>query len=234
MNQSRYGLILAFLMVNLVWGTTFMAIRIGVHDLPPALFSGSRFVLAGIVMAFVARFLRQPLPRNWHDWKVALVTALLMICGGNGVLTWAEQWLPSNQAALLVTAAALWLPLLGTLGSKGVPLTWRVSIGLAIGFAGTALMFWPGVNEAIGLIYLEAQAAGVPVLAQDRPGLSDVIAPCLHRPAVEGGPEALAQTMRDLLDTPPPPERLRAQIAARHLLPSAADTLRAALLPVLA
>ena len=157
---SRYGLIAAFLLVNAVWGTTFMAIRVGVADLPPALFGGVRFLLAGVVMVVVARFLGQPLPRTRYDWSIVLITALLMIVGGNGLLTWAEQWLPSNQAALLVTASALWMALLGTLGPRGVPLTWRVSGGLAIGFIGTALMFWRSDAYTSQLVWAQVAALG--------------------------------------------------------------------------
>lgn len=157
---SGYGLLAAFVLVNAVWGTTFLAIRVGVADLPPALFGGVRFLLAGILMMVVARILGQPLPRTRYDWQIVVVTAVLMIVGGNGLLTWAEQWLPSNQAALLVTASALWLALLGTLGPRGVPLTWRVSLGLGIGFVGTALMFWRSEAYSAQLVWAQLAALG--------------------------------------------------------------------------
>ncbi|MEO1574546.1 MAG: EamA family transporter [Pseudomonadota bacterium] len=138
--SARYGLVFAFVLINAVWGTTFMAIRIGVADLPPVLFGGVRFVLAGLIMGVVAALLGQAFPRSRKDWGIVTLTAVLMIGGGNGLLTWSEQWLPSNQAALLVTASALWMALLGTLGPKGVPITARVAVGLLLGFAGTAIM----------------------------------------------------------------------------------------------
>ncbi|MFK7885711.1 MAG: EamA family transporter [Gammaproteobacteria bacterium] len=158
--NARYGLLAAFLLVNAVWGTTFMAIRVGVADLPPALFGGVRFLLAGLVMLVVSRLLGQPLPRTRYDWNVVVVTAVLMIVGGNGLLTWAEQWLPSNQAALLVTASALWLALFGTLGPKGVPLTLRVSLGIGIGLIGTALMFWRDDAYTSELVWAQLAALG--------------------------------------------------------------------------
>lgn len=95
------------------------------------------------------------------------------------------------------------------------------------------LLFWPGVNEAIGLTYLEAQAAGIPVLAQDRAGLRDVISPCLPRPHPDDGPKGLANALRSMLDDPVEPQLLRDHIASHHLLPAAAKTLRDALLGVL-
>ncbi len=159
MDKSRIGLVVAFVIVNVLWGTTFLAIRVGVQDLPPALFGGVRFVLAGLIMTVVARLLGQRLPRTAHDWKVVVITAALMVGGGNGLVTWAEQWLPSNQTALLVTSSALWLAVFGTLGPRGVPLTWRVALGLAIGFAGMTLMIWP--EDGFSNEFLWAQLAAL-------------------------------------------------------------------------
>lgn len=158
--NAGVGLLLAFVLVNVVWGTTFMAIRVGVQELPPFLFGGVRFALAGAVMSVVALLLRQRLPRRRYDWGVVVLTAVLMIGGGNGLLTWSEQWLPSNQAALIVTASALWMALLGTLGPRGVPLTLRVCIGLALGFFGTAMMIVYTGEWSADLLWAQLAALG--------------------------------------------------------------------------
>ncbi|WP_300058751.1 glycosyltransferase family 4 protein [uncultured Roseobacter sp.] len=95
-------------------------------------------------------------------------------------------------------------------------------------YRAASLLFWPGVNEAFGMTYLEAQAAGLPVVAQDRPGVRDVLPPGPH-PAPGDGPAALAAALHHLLTNPA--ERLargdaaRAHVAARHLLPAASATL---------
>ena len=92
-----------------------------------------------------------------------------------------------------------------------------------------SVLFWPGVNEAFGLTYLEAQAAGVPVVAQDRPGVQDVLAPGYY-PAVTDGVPALAKQLMAYLGTDQirrdAGRRAREHIAERHLLPEAAMTLR--------
>ncbi|WP_372571155.1 glycosyltransferase family 4 protein [Ruegeria jejuensis] len=92
-----------------------------------------------------------------------------------------------------------------------------------------ALFFWPGVNEAFGMVYLEAQAAGLPVVAQDRPGTRDILLPAEY-PDPSEGPQALARRIRQLRETPQMRRdlgaRARAMIARTHLLPSAAATLR--------
>ncbi len=99
---------------------------------------------------------------------------------------------------------------------------------LAQAYASASLLVWPGVNEAFGMSYLEAQAAGVPVVAQDRPGVRDVLAPAA-RPPVEAGTAALAVQIDMLLQNETTRQRMgdeaRAYVAKRHLLGTASDTL---------
>ncbi|WP_254693134.1 glycosyltransferase family 4 protein [Sulfitobacter sp. SK011] len=96
-------------------------------------------------------------------------------------------------------------------------------------FQSASLLFWPGVNEAFGLTYLEAQAAGVPVVAQDRPGVREVLAPGDYPPPDAGAP-ALAKRLMAFIDAPEESkaagQRARNHVAAHHLLNAAAETLR--------
>lgn len=104
--------------------------------------------------------------------------------------------------------------------------------GMARAYHGAQLFFWPGVNEAYGMVYLEAQAAGLPVVAQYRPGLRDVLAPAKY-PSPEDGPGALADCIERLLRDPQlrtnGAEAARMHIAQHHLIGSAARTLGDAL-----
>ncbi len=104
--------------------------------------------------------------------------------------------------------------------------------GMAAAYARAGALLWPGVNEAFGMVYLEAQAAGLPVVAQDRPGPRSVLAPG-HYPAPHEGPAALARHLSELLGNDglrrTAGASARAHIAAHHLLPAASNTLRAAL-----
>ena len=105
-------------------------------------------------------------------------------------------------------------------------------------YQNAALMFWPGVNEAFGMAYLEAQAAGVPVVAQDRPGVRDVLAPGIDRPSPEDGAGPLAAQIDQLLTDQSARQtagRLaRTHIAENHLIAPAARTLADALSQVTA
>ncbi len=106
--------------------------------------------------------------------------------------------------------------------------------GMMYAYANARLLFWPGVYEAIGLTYLEAQAAGIPVLAQDRPGLRDVLCPGSNAPPPEAGAAGLADRLTDLLSAPPPSAPLREHIEQYHLLPAAAKTLADGIMPLIA
>ena len=100
---------------------------------------------------------------------------------------------------------------------------------LAAAYQNASLLLWPGVNEAFGMTYLEAQACGLPVVAQDRPGVCDVLAPAPY-PAVDAGPAALAARITTLLGNTTARhaagDAARAHIAAHHLLGAASATLR--------
>lgn len=136
----------AFAAVYLVWGSTYLAIRIGVQVLPPALFAGARFLLAGVLMLAYARARGARLPASRRDWANITVTALLMLFGGNGCVTWAEQWIESNQAALIVATSALWLAWMGTWGPSGERLGGLTLLGLGLGFGGVAVLVQGGLS----------------------------------------------------------------------------------------
>ena len=139
----RTKVIIAFAAVYVIWGSTYLAIRVGVQHLPPALFAGFRFVLAGILLALYARSRGQKFPTRFHEWRTIAITALFMLVGANGLVVWGEQWVPSNQAALIVATTALWLAGFGTLGSSGQKLGPRTVLGLAVGFFGVAMLMMP-------------------------------------------------------------------------------------------
>ena len=102
-------------------------------------------------------------------------------------------------------------------------------VALSQAYQNSRLLFWPGVNEAFGLAYLEAQAHGLPVVAQDRPGVCDVLAPGTY-PSVSDGPAGLAKMLKTLMSHPmQQTQTTRRHVTAHHLLPAAAETLRSGL-----
>ena len=147
---SRLAIITAFAIVYVVWGSTYLAIGVAVRDLPPGLLAGVRFILAGLALGTLALLRGQSLPRAPGDWRTAGILALAFIVLGNGVVTWAQQWVPSNQAALIIASSALFTAWFGTFGRRGVALSRATMIGLFAGLIGTALLIWPeGSTEEI-------------------------------------------------------------------------------------
>jgi drug/metabolite transporter (DMT)-like permease len=149
-SRLRLRIVAAYATIYLVWGSTFLAIRIGVRDLPPLLFGGGRFLLAGSLLMVLALALRERFPRTVREWRYMLLFSLLMITFSNGLSTLAMRHIPSNEGALLAAGTALWIAWLGALGPKGHKLTVRGTVGLLLGLAGVALLVWPRESAPSG------------------------------------------------------------------------------------
>jgi len=141
--SHRLKVILAFLVVYSVWGSTYLAIRVGVRDLPPALFAGVRFVVAGLLILLFARLRGRPIPTNpAHIWPLAVVGFLLLVTG-NGFVVYAEQYIDSGLAALIVATVPFLMVGMEALNPKGERIGRRALAGLLVGFAGLVLLVSP-------------------------------------------------------------------------------------------
>ena len=128
----------------LVWGSSFLFTKIAVANLPPALFAGIRFITAGVLLALIAELYGGGrLPTRLIEWRHVTIAGFFMIFVSNGLNTWAMQYLPSNEAALLNGTSAFWIAGLGVFGRRGHPLTRSAVLGLVIGFIGAVLMLIP-------------------------------------------------------------------------------------------
>ncbi|MGH8442862.1 MAG: EamA family transporter [Nevskiaceae bacterium] len=164
MTPSRTAQIaIAFAIVYLVWGSTYLAIRVGVQHLPPWLFAGTRFIAAGILMLAYAFLRGARLPASRRDWLNIAVTSLLMLVAGNGLVTWSEQWVESNQAALIVATSALWIAWLGTFGAHGERLNRLTLVGLGLGFGGVAVLVQSGVTRQLAPVAAYAALSLAPL-----------------------------------------------------------------------
>ncbi len=148
-SSARLKFIAAFAVLYLVWGSTYLFIRIGVTDIAPTVLAGLRFLVAGAVLAGLgfARGGRWPSRR---DTLTLVVLAIGLVVIGNGVVTWAEQWVPSGETAFIIASSALFIALFGALGPRGERLVPITLIGLALGFGGAALMLLPRIEGAHG------------------------------------------------------------------------------------
>lgn len=132
--------IVAWLNISVIWGTTYLVIRIGVEHMPPMLFAGIRWVIAGgLFLAFLMRQGR-PLPRP-RELLHLTVVGLALIGFGNGLLVFAEQWIPSGLAALLITTVPFVMVGIEALLPQGPRLNATILAGLALGMLGVLLIF---------------------------------------------------------------------------------------------
>ena len=133
----------AFAVVYLVWGSTYLAIRVAVATLPPFLLSGTRFVAAGLLLYAWAR-VRGALVPGRREWLASLAIGILLVAGANAVVGWAEQRVPSGLAALIVAGMPLWVALFQRVGPDTKSLGAARVAGLLLGFAGLVVLLSGG------------------------------------------------------------------------------------------
>jgi drug/metabolite transporter (DMT)-like permease len=135
----------AWIAVCLIWGTTYLGIRISLESIPPALMGALRWTLAGGLLALyvVARGQKLPPP---SEWGRILLLGFLMLGLGNGGVVFAEQWVPSGLAAVLVATSPFWMAAVESFMPDGERLRPRVITGLVIGFSGIILLVWPDLT----------------------------------------------------------------------------------------
>ena len=124
------------------FSTSNMCKTIAVETIPPFAVGGSRFLIAGSLTFLFLRLRGLPAP-TWNQWRSAALIGTLLMVGGNGVVMWAVQKIPSGIAALVVSTMPLWMTVFDWLFYGGPKPTVRVSVGLALGLAGTFLLVAP-------------------------------------------------------------------------------------------
>lgn len=155
--------------IYLVWGSTYLAIKVAVETLPPFLMAGARFLVAGIVMAVVLLAIGR-FRATGKQWLWNALVGLFMMVGGNGLVSWAEQTIPSGIATLIVAfnplmmVTAEWLIWSRTKGGLGAIPNRIVFAGLAIGCCGLAMLVAPSLRGS-GTSSYELIRVGAIVLA---------------------------------------------------------------------
>lgn len=139
----RWQLFAAFASVYIIWGSTYLAIRFAIETLPPFFMSGVRFLVAGVIMIAWARLRGAPWPTR-VQWRSAAIVGALLLAGGNGGVTWGEQFVPSGLTALMIATVPLWVVLLDWLRPGGRRPLPAVFIGVGLGLVGLGLLIGPG------------------------------------------------------------------------------------------
>ncbi len=135
-----FGAYIAFALVSFFWGTTYLAIRIGVETIPPFWMAGLRQTSAGFLVIAYGLFNGYKLPA-WREFGKIIIPALLMITTGNGLVTWAEQHINSGLTAILCAMNPVWVMLLAMAFFKQEVLHWKLVTGILLGFVGIVVIF---------------------------------------------------------------------------------------------
>jgi drug/metabolite transporter (DMT)-like permease len=143
--------------VYVLWGSTYLAMRLAIVTIPPFLMAGTRHFVAGATLYAFARLRGAARPRLLH-WRSAAVIGFLLLMIGNGGVVWAEQRVSSGMAALLICSEPMWIVLFAWLRRDGRRPNPRVVAGLLLGFAGLVVLVQPGGGEAASVDRLGALA----------------------------------------------------------------------------
>lgn len=158
---------LAWCSVCLIWGTTYLAIKISLDTIPPLLLGGLRYVAAGLTLAVVLRVSGRTLPA-FSTWpRLALLGAIMLGVGNGGVVV-GEQYLTSGLTAVVIATSPFWMVGVDSLIPGGEPFRRRDGVGLAIGFAGIVLLVWPEIAHggatarafALGVVSVQIACLG--------------------------------------------------------------------------
>jgi drug/metabolite transporter (DMT)-like permease len=146
-SPSRFLVILAFGLVYLFWGSTYLAIDIAVQSIPPALMCAVRFSIAGVVMLAVCAATGRRIWYSARQIALSAVVGVLLLMGGNLTLSWAELSVPSGLAALIIAITPLWFLVLDSLLLGDHHIASRGKAGLALGMVGLMVLFWPELHS---------------------------------------------------------------------------------------
>jgi len=143
---------LALLALYTVWGSTYLAIRFTVETIPPFLSAGMRFLVSGAILLIWRRAVGDALPSP-RQWRSTAIVGIFLLLGGNGLVSFAEQYVPSGIAALTLGSMPLWMVGIEAIRPRGVKPNWLSILGLLIGFGGIFLLVGPaeltGARQAL-------------------------------------------------------------------------------------
>jgi drug/metabolite transporter (DMT)-like permease len=158
--SDRFRVVLAFALVYLFWGSTYLGIRVAVERVPPVLMSGVRFLVAGVLMlTFCALSGRRVPVSRPAFWRLAVI-GILLLSVANAVLSWAELSVPTGLAALIVAIVPIWFLLIegGFIGYRRV-VTARGLVGIGLGVLGLVVLLWPRLSAVSSLGWRQGLAA---------------------------------------------------------------------------
>ena len=143
--RQKHIAYLSWIAVCLIWGTTYFGIRVSLETMPPALMGGLRWLIAGGLLSLYVVLRGDALPPR-SSWGGIALLGFLMLGLGNGGVVFAEQWIPSGLAAVLVATSPFWMTAVEAVLPNGERLRAKVIAGLLVGFGGIIVLVWPDLT----------------------------------------------------------------------------------------
>ncbi|OPJ54792.1 EamA family transporter [Alkalithermobacter paradoxus] len=144
--KEELKVIIAYISVCIIWGSTYLAIRIGVQSFPPELFAGIRFLIAGLIVLGFAKFKKMDFPNKLSDVGKISIVGLFLLLGGNGLVVFASQWVHSGAVSILVATVPLFIAIVDLIVNKKKDSDYLTWVGLIVGFAGVVFLVFSGAG----------------------------------------------------------------------------------------
>jgi drug/metabolite transporter (DMT)-like permease len=153
--QLRFRIVLAFTLLYVCWGSTFMAIAVAVKNMPPFVMGATRFTVAGLLMLGYCRISGRKIVPSFRELLLLGAIGVLLLTTGNVMVGWAEQYVPSGLSALIMAITPIWVALIETFVLRKVQLSRRSLAGLAVGIVGLGVLLWPRIHTTTKLGRME-------------------------------------------------------------------------------
>lgn len=141
---------IALLALYIVWGSTYLGIKVSIETIPPFFHAGIRFLISGVILVIWQRSAGIAMPTR-KQWISTAIIGNLLLLGGNGLVSWAEQFIPSGIAALIIGSVPIFLVIGEAVRPGGVKPNWQAMLGILIGFAGIYILVGPSNTDGTSL-----------------------------------------------------------------------------------
>lgn len=141
---------IALLALYIVWGSTYLGIKVAIETIPPFFHAGIRFLISGVILVIWQRSAGVAMPTR-KQWISTAIIGNLLLLGGNGLVSWAEQFIPSGIAALIIGSVPIFLVIGEAVRPGGVKPNWQAMLGILIGFTGIYILVGPSNTDGSSL-----------------------------------------------------------------------------------
>src|SRR6476646_1508620 len=159
--QNRSRIIVAFALLYVLWGSTYLAMRVIVRDMPPYVAGTVRYLAAGPIMLAACALMGRKVSLTRRDLGRLLVISILLLSTGNIGVLWGEEYVPSGLASLIVALVPIWVVMIEAWVFRAGRMTAKGLFGLAIGIVGLLVLLWPRIASGTHLGRLELLGSGI-------------------------------------------------------------------------